>query len=182
MGEYATNNISIVAYINYSGGRYLEDLISLGKGSMVSIGTASSPVLALAILGSIMVLIPIALSRKPLPGYMPIVGSNSLAMSAACRVSPLARVPTRLGNRSDEQDTELEELVPPSGEEPQVEERSESVYEQMVLYRLKWGEVEMPADWYQEADDDQRLGRVGHLSFGTIFDDPKPPTEGRWYR
>ncbi|KAH0422041.1 hypothetical protein CcaCcLH18_13050 [Colletotrichum camelliae] len=157
-------------------------LSCLGEGGMVSIGTASSPVLALAILGSIMVLIPIALSRKTLPGYMPIVGSNSLAMSAACRVSPLAKAPTSLSNMSDEQDTELDELVPSPGAEPEDEESSESVYEKMALYRLKWGEVKVPADWYQETDDDQRLGRVGHLSFGTIFDDPKPPTEGRWYR
>ncbi|KAK2777504.1 hypothetical protein CKAH01_12052 [Colletotrichum kahawae] len=174
--------VSQGSYLNYSGYKYMEDPISLGEGVMVSIGTASSPVLAVAILGSIMVLIPIALSRKTLPGYMPIVGPNSLAMSAACRVSPLAKVLTSFSNTSDEQDTELSELVPSSGEEPEDEESSESVYEKMVLCRLKWGEVEMPVDWYQEVEDDQRLGRVGHLSFGTIFDDPKPPTEGRWYK
>lgn len=159
---------------------YQTDPISLPEGAAVSIGTASLPTLILLVLGSAMMVIPIVLSWKTNPGYMPAVGSNSIAIAAACRVSPIAKVRPGLDDPGLDQDTELEDLVPSSDD---AEENPESAREKMVFCRLKWGEVEMPNDWCQQEADDQSPGQVvGHLSFGTVLDDPRPPTEGRWYK
>ncbi|KAJ0383896.1 hypothetical protein COL922a_009525 [Colletotrichum nupharicola] len=153
---------------------FQEDPISLPKDAAISIGTASLPVLVLAVLCAVLLVIPIAISRKTLPGHMPVVGSSSYAISLACRVSPLARVCSNLRTASDDQDSN-------EGRE-EVGESLESVREKMTLDRLKWGEVKMPEDWYHQEDDGQISERVGHLSFGTVFDNPKPPSEGRLYR
>lgn len=194
--------IGVLAYyLSYSGtqGTYARDDTSLPANAAVAIGTASLPVLILTILGAIMILWPILLSRKVLPGYMPIVGSNSLAISAACRVSPLAQVPRSEGHEigedakqpahkhvdriptddSTRRDNELEELVPPAETSPEVEEGCGGAGD-IALHPLKWGEVKMPEDWYTQEGQD--LDNVGHLSFGTVLDDPQPPVNGRWYR
>ncbi|KAF4479188.1 hypothetical protein CGGC5_v012111 [Colletotrichum fructicola Nara gc5] len=103
-------------YVDGDGIGSSSDPTSLSSDAVVSIGTASLPVLVLTILGLIALLLPILLSRRVLPGYMPIVGSNSLAISAACHVSPLAKVPKGDGNEVDartwKQDaTELQDLL-----------------------------------------------------------------------
>ncbi|KAF6843762.1 hypothetical protein CMUS01_01772 [Colletotrichum musicola] len=129
-----------------------------------------------------MVIIPIVLSWKTNPGYMSAVGSNSLAISAACRASPLAKAYPSLDDPRLDQDTELEDLVPPPNDAAGAGEGPERACEKMVFCRLKWGEVEMPEGWCQQEGDDPSSGQVGHLSFGTVFDDPRPPTQGRWYQ
>lgn len=91
-----------------------------------------------------MIIIPIVLSRKTNPGYMPAVGSNSLAISAACRVSPIAKARPSLDNPRLDQDTELEDLFPPSDDVTEAEKSPERACEKMVFCWLKWGEVEMP--------------------------------------
>ncbi|KAL0939943.1 uncharacterized protein CTRU02_206553 [Colletotrichum truncatum] len=164
-------------------GGYKADTISLPPDAVVGLGTSSLPVLMLIILGSIMMAGPIILSLKRLPGYMPVVGSNSLAMAAACRVSPLSKVPTTEYKGGSGEDTELEELVVGSKQSLQTSgDRFACESGEMAYHPLKWGEVEMPQDWYDRvAIDGQTNERVGHLSFGTVLDDPKPPVEGRFY-
>lgn len=128
-----------------------------------------------------MLVIPLILSRKRLPGYMPVVGANSLAMQAACQVSPLSRVKATL--ESDESDSDFDKPVSSKDGSPETGKRLKGTKE-MVFYRLKWGEVKMPDGWlrqegtWTDCPDDE----VGHLSFGTVFDDPRPPVEGRWYK
>ncbi|KAF6837259.1 hypothetical protein CPLU01_03123 [Colletotrichum plurivorum] len=165
--------VSQGSYYPVGGENFQTDSINLPEGAAVSIATASLPTLILAILGPIMITIPIVLSRKTNPGYMPAVGSNSLAISAACRVSSIAKAYPSVDHPRVDQDTELEDLVPPSDDAAGAGENTEKACEKMVFCRLKWGEVEMPEGWCQQ---------VGHLSFGTVFDDPRPPTEGRWYQ
>ncbi|EQB56389.1 hypothetical protein CGLO_03604 [Colletotrichum gloeosporioides Cg-14] len=170
--------------LNRSDGGYKGDPISLPPNTVVGLGTASLPVLLLAVIGGIMMIIPIILSRKQLAGYMPIVGSNSMAMAAACRVSPIAKIPTRIDDKDDEgQATELEELRPTSSiavSEEGLSAPSQST--DMPLFLLRWGEVEMPKSWYERVEmDGQEAAEFGHLSFGTVLDDPKPPKEGRFY-
>ncbi|KAK1850853.1 hypothetical protein CCHR01_06510 [Colletotrichum chrysophilum] len=171
-------------YVDGDGIGSSSDPTSLSSDAVVSIGTASLPVLVLTILGLIALLLPILLSRRVLPGYMPIVGSNSLAISAACHVSPLAKVPKGDGNEVDartwKQDaTELQDLLAVANQH-QESERSPTGMKSMVLYPLKWGDVKMPEDWYSEMGHE--ANDVGHLSFGTVADDPQPPKDGRWYR
>ncbi|KAF3809723.1 hypothetical protein GCG54_00005264 [Colletotrichum gloeosporioides] len=170
--------------LNRSDGGYKGDPISLPPNTVVGLGTASLPVLLLAVIGGIMMIIPIFLSRKQLAGYMPIVGSNSMAMAAACRVSPIAKIPTRVDDKDDKgQATELEELRPTSSiavSEEGLSAPSQST--DMPLFLLRWGEVEMPKSWYERVGmDGQEAAEIGHLSFGTVLDDPKPPKESRFY-
>ncbi|KAF0324135.1 hypothetical protein GQ607_008565 [Colletotrichum asianum] len=169
--------------LNRSDGGYKGDPISLPPNTVVGLGTASLPVLLLAVIGGIMMIIPIILSRKQLAGYMPIVGSNSMAMAAACRVSPIAKIPTRIDHDDEGQATELEELRPASS--IAVSEEGPSAPSQstgMSLFFLRWGEVEMPKSWYERVElDGQEAAEIGHLSFGTVLDEPKPPKEGRFY-
>ncbi|KAF6815159.1 hypothetical protein CMUS01_12487 [Colletotrichum musicola] len=164
--------------------RYLTDTITLPDDATVSIGTSSLPVLILTILAAIMTLMPIAMAWVKLPGYMPVVGSNSRAMLAASRPSPAAKIPEIPGLDSDNTEgIELEQLIPAS-KCGSGEAASLVVPKSMAYCLLKWGEVEMPEDWYcrfDEASDGHPGLRVRHLSFGTIFDDPKPPTEGYLY-
>lgn len=144
--------------------------------------TAALPLLALIILFAMQLVMLWAVATEPLRTATLVVGSNSLAIAAACQVSPLAKIPTGLSDRNDEQDTELDVLMPSSTEDPGAEESLESGGSRnLAHYRLKWGEVEMPEEWYGQPEHDQAPERVGHLSFGTVFDDPKAPIEGRWY-
>ncbi|KAK1844229.1 hypothetical protein CCHR01_13130 [Colletotrichum chrysophilum] len=106
-----------------------------------------------------------------------------MAIAAACRVSPIAKIPTRIDHDDEGQATELEELRPASS--IAVSEEGPSAPSQstdMPLFLLRWGEVEMPKGWYERVDlDGQEVAEIGHLSFGTVLDEPKPPKEGRFY-
>ncbi|KAK2756606.1 hypothetical protein CKAH01_17153 [Colletotrichum kahawae] len=154
---------------------YLNDPISLPADATVGLGTAAMPLLILAILGLIQILIPIALSRIPLRGYMPVEGTNSMAIATACQVSALTKLPGEVDQRNSEQGTELQELVPQMHGD--AEEYSQNPKD-MVFFKLRWGEVKMPEEWYRQEDE---VEGVAHLSFGTVLDDPQPPTEGRLY-
>ncbi|KAF6807971.1 hypothetical protein CSOJ01_07821 [Colletotrichum sojae] len=186
-GGNTTNPTSDVDYQDKVGidAGYLTDTITLPDDATVSIGTSSLPVLILTILAATMTLIPIAMARVKLPGYMPVVGSNSQAMLAASRPSSVAKIPEIPDLKSDNAGgIELEQLIPASKKSSE-EARSLFAPKNMAFCLLKWGEVEMPEDWYRrfdEASDGHHPGlRVRHLSFGTILDDPKPPTEGYLY-
>ncbi|KAF6802925.1 hypothetical protein CSOJ01_11250 [Colletotrichum sojae] len=120
-------------------------------------------------------------AERELPGYMPLVGSNSLAVSAACKVSPLSRAPRRSTTEDETEDIELEERTPRSTEDPEIGQTADAA-DDIVFYPLKWGEVKMPEDWYLQDDGAEEAIQVRHLGFGTLEDDPQPPTNGRRYR
>ncbi|KAK1851083.1 hypothetical protein CCHR01_06311 [Colletotrichum chrysophilum] len=117
---------------------------------------------------------------------MPIAGSNSLAIEAACEVSPLAKVPGF--SREDQGDMKEMELLEfdfgsnvPDEDDGLVMSDSR---ENMAFRLLKWGELRMPDEWHSQAaveNDDLTPEDISHLGFGTILDDPKSPTEGRYY-
>ncbi|KAI2625580.1 hypothetical protein GGR54DRAFT_629151 [Hypoxylon sp. NC1633] len=62
---------------------------SLPLNTAVAVGYSGYSLLALLVVSCVLVLIPIALSLKKLPSHN-IIGSNSLALSAACHVSRLS--------------------------------------------------------------------------------------------
>ncbi|OTA69970.1 hypothetical protein K449DRAFT_360814 [Hypoxylon sp. EC38] len=64
---------------------------SLPPNTAVAVGYSSWSLLGLLIVSCILILVPIILSLKRLPSNMVHIGSNSLALSAACHVSPLSR-------------------------------------------------------------------------------------------
>lgn len=108
-------------------------------------------------------------------------------MIAACRVSLLSKVP-----RSDDDDNEPnnkqnienEEFVPESS----MNTRNGSAMADLVLdknialHLLKWGEVDLPDEWYRRAEWRCRTTEsFKPLGFGTTPDEPSTPVEGRWY-
>ncbi|KAK2730433.1 hypothetical protein CKAH01_09547 [Colletotrichum kahawae] len=104
-------------------------------------------------------------------------------MAAACRVSPIAKIPIGIDDDDQGQATELEELRPASSMAVSEEGLSAiSRSTDLPLFLLKWGEVEMPKGWHEGVElDRQEATEIGHLSFGTVLDDPQPPKEGRFY-
>ncbi|KAH9238248.1 hypothetical protein K456DRAFT_31777 [Colletotrichum gloeosporioides 23] len=82
---------------------YLTDTISLPTDVTLVVGTAPLPVLLIIIIVAVMCLFVLERGRSILPGSMPIVGSNSLAIAAACQLSPLTKVPGF--HREDEANT-----------------------------------------------------------------------------
>lgn len=63
---------------------------SLPDGTVVAVGYSSWALLVLIVLSCVLVCLPVALSLLKLPGDIVNVGSNSIAISAACHVSPEA--------------------------------------------------------------------------------------------
>ncbi|KAI1418430.1 hypothetical protein F5Y13DRAFT_176522 [Hypoxylon sp. FL1857] len=63
---------------------------SLPPNTAVAVGYSSWSLLGMVITSCVLILVPIALSIKPLPSNIVNIGSNSLALSAACHVSPLS--------------------------------------------------------------------------------------------
>lgn len=152
---------------------YTTDPTSLPEDAVITISVSPAFSLAFLIVGVISMLLTVTLSTQKLRGKMPIVGSNSLAIAAACRVSPLAKTHGDFRREHEMQTAEAGEPILAPNDDSGLE-RSDSTQE-IALCRLKWGEVRMPDNWYFGM-------RVGHLSFGSIFDDPQPPTYGRLYR
>lgn len=161
---------------------YVTDAVSLPSNATVSIGTSSLPVLIITVIASVMIIVPIVIARQELPGYMPVVGSNSRAMLAASRVSPVAKIPAITAAV----ETELQELIsaPDEGASGKSSVNPDA-HRNMAFRVLKWGEVEMPEEWHREVGDAgngrEETPRIRHLSFGTVLDDPQPPTEGCFY-
>ncbi|KAI1140191.1 hypothetical protein F5Y05DRAFT_403222 [Hypoxylon sp. FL0543] len=63
---------------------------SLPPNTAIAVGYSSWSLLGLLVSSCVLVLVPIVLGLKRLPPNMVNVGSNSLALSAACHVSPLS--------------------------------------------------------------------------------------------
>ncbi|KAF5506131.1 hypothetical protein CGCS363_v004720 [Colletotrichum siamense] len=156
---------------------YIVDPDSLPRDAAINLGSSRAHTLALFLVGILMMICPTILSRQKLPGQMPVVGSNSMAIAAACRVSPLAQVPPDSHEENNMQETELAELT---GEYVEAANGSDN-QKKMIYYPLKWGEVKMPKDWSKHPTDGQEPEEVGHLSFGTVLDCPSPPKDGRLY-
>lgn len=67
---------------------------SLPGNTIVGMGYSTRTILLLFVACCIMASVPLAVSFKKLPGKITNVGSNSMAISAACHVSPEAKVTT----------------------------------------------------------------------------------------
>ncbi|KAF6804937.1 hypothetical protein CSOJ01_09840 [Colletotrichum sojae] len=152
---------------------YANDPTSLPEDAVITLSVSPAASLAFLVVGVVLLLLPVAISAQKLPGQMPVVGSNSLAIAAACRVSPLAKTYGDFGREHKMQTAEAGEPIQVPDEDAGVERPD--ITQDFALYRLKWGEIRMPDYWYFG------MG-LGHLSFGSVFDDPQPPTHGRLYR
>ncbi|KAF6808856.1 hypothetical protein CPLU01_15603 [Colletotrichum plurivorum] len=125
---------------------YTNDPTSLPEDAVITLSASPAASLAFLVVGVVSLLLPVAMSAQKLPGQMPVVGSNSLAIAAACRVSPLAKTYGDFDREHEMQTAEAGEpnLVP---DEDAGMERPD-ITQDIALYRLKWGEVRMPDYWY----------------------------------
>lgn len=101
----------MAAYYVLGPSDYIVDPDSLPRDAAINLGSSRAHTLALFLVGILMMICPTILSRQKLPGQMPVVGSNSMAIAAACRVSPLAQVPTDSHEENNMQETKLAELT-----------------------------------------------------------------------
>ncbi|KAI1850745.1 hypothetical protein JX266_004027 [Neoarthrinium moseri] len=113
--------LSNTLYLFISQGGYFSDLQfdlfdpSLPDRTVLTVGFSSAALVTMLVLSLALIFVPVLLSMRKLPEGITNVGSNSMAISAACHVSPLSR----LGDDSSPRDSQalpsrFETLPPPS--------------------------------------------------------------------
>lgn len=143
----------------------------------------------------------LALSRRNISmGHMPLVGTDSRAISAACHISPLSKADggyeCSIGCQDESGGSEVElnglDLVVENQglmeSEGEAKGESEFAATRVEVSRslLKWGIVRMPQEWYHAWDDLEGHAvppetQLAHMSFGTKLDSVEAPKEGSWY-
>ncbi|KAI0533756.1 hypothetical protein GGR58DRAFT_485453 [Xylaria digitata] len=208
--------ISNTLYVVVSFGGYLKatyDNIDTQSGlpenAAVLIGYSPISLLVVPIVATILITIPIILSFKKLPPNMVIVGSNSLAISAACHASSLSRA--TLDNRAQD--------IPRDGGGISEEVNDGGLTETRQRQSSEYTDVESTSMLHNH-DPESMLGdnegvsknldvlgriarskirwgvvkmppewyttftqndEVEHLSFGVEKDEVSSPEPGRWY-
>ncbi|KAJ4256234.1 hypothetical protein NW762_009313, partial [Fusarium torreyae] len=134
------------------------DSIKLTDIAFIAIGYSTVAGLITVIVFAVIICIPLLLSFRKLPGDMVVVGSNSLAIAAACHVSKSSR-PSPSGYVIERE---------ASGSAPGVElttfahgKRKQecdslvsSVHATVAERKIKWGVVRMEDSFYHEIEDE----------------------------
>lgn len=167
--------------------------------SLVAVGVSTKSLFTMSTLSITLVFVPPIFGFLALPSNTVVVGSNSLAIAAACQVSPLvgqnqSQNQPRISHQEsmvNQQDDEMElhHLMEPSpsllARDDQASEsrNDEEVWKDTLLRvsqsKIKWGVVKMPSSW-EEQFNRQDI-EVEHISFGLPEDDVQQPIVGRWY-
>jgi hypothetical protein len=152
--------------------------------AFIGVGYSSKAILAVLIVACVMVIFPIALGFRKLPGPMIIVGSNSLAISAACHVysgrsTDFTKNKSSRSKATDNIDMELTERSGVALEQQPLTDDSICRYLiEMTRKKLKWGVVSDSG----VADGPQGVQiNAGHLGFGSIEDNVQQPEDGEMY-
>ncbi|KAG8164133.1 hypothetical protein KVR01_006051 [Diaporthe batatas] len=137
--------------------------------------------------------------RMSLPPNTVVVGSNSLAIAAACQVSPLTvesaakayfgKTGVEYNSAHQENEIELRHLMAPSpslltgGDQASAtwndEEDRKTILFRVSQSKIRWGVVKMPPSWAEQFN--RRDTEVEHISFGVPEDDVQEPVPGHWY-
>lgn len=149
----------------------------------------------LALSTTLVLMTPPIFGALTLPSNTVVVGSSSLAIAAACQVSPLvgkSQLRTSYQeSRVDQQDDEMElrHLIAPSpsllscGDQASESRDDEEVWKATLLRvsqsKIRWGVVKMPSSWEEQFH--RRDIAVEHISFGLPEDDVQQPIGGHWY-
>lgn len=182
---------------------------SVGSERFIAFGYSSTAVLVCVLTFVSFILVPIATALPRLPGNTTVVGSESLAISAACHVSVLSMAAHgdsdengsrqdlnrsdigRVDDMSDHIDAEaggyqvdghvrlLAHEARISHSFPSTTSTDDQRRLALSRGRIKWGEVQMPPEWYRQYDGLPEP--IRHLSFGVEGDDVQEPEEGQWY-
>lgn len=177
-------------------GRYLLDYGSDGPfNSLMAVGFSTKSLFTMLTLSIALVFVPPILGFLFLPSDTVVVGSNSLAIAAACQVSPLVgQNQPRTSHQeftAGQEDYEIElchlmasspslltrdDPASPSWND---EEEWKATLLRVSQSKIRWGVVKMPSSWEEQFD--RRDIAVGHISSGLPEDDVQQPVVGHWY-
>lgn len=185
-------------YLLVTKGDYFESSGLEGPfGSSITLGFSEKSLFTMLILSITLAFMPPIFGHISLPPNSVVVGSNSLAIAAACQVSPLVGQDQAQPGETYEQHTagchdeeiELRHLMEPNAsrstrsdqasKSSQDEEEREATLLRVSQSRIKWGVVKMPPSWGEQFN--RREIVVEHISFGVPGDDVQQPVEGHWY-
>lgn len=187
-------------YLLVMQGRYFASFSSEGPfDSVTALGFSTKSLFTLMTLSIALAFIPPIFGWLSLPRNTVVVGSNSLAIAAACQVSPLVGQTDeqhRAGKSSsehmvghEEDEIELRHLIAPSpslltlGDQASDswndEEQRKATLLRVSRSKIRWGVVKMPSSWAEQFN--MRDTEVEHISFGLPEDDVQQPIVGHWY-
>lgn len=167
--------------------------------SVTALGFSTKSLFTMMILSTALAFIPPLCGWLSLPRNTVVVGSNSLAIAAACQVSPLVgrrdeqpragKSPSKYMASHQEDEIELRHLLTPSpslltlGDQDSDswndEEKRKATLLRVSRSKIRWGVVKMPSSWAEQFD--RRDTEVEHISFGLPEDDVQQPIVGHWY-
>ncbi len=170
----------------------------LSEDVAMTIGYSLRAMVVTLVLGVLAVCVPIALGMRRLHGEMPVVGSNSMAISAACHVVlPVSGSKSAISSAGyQEVDSQFQVIgvgssapgIGDVGEDIELERlpmfheralidaaQSDELMEREALSKclLRWGVV--------DAGDGVDMDSIGHLSFGRSGQVLGEPVPGRLY-
>lgn len=186
-------------YLLVMQGGYFESNTHGPFDSVIALGFSTKSLFTMMTLSIVLSFTPLFFGCLSLPPNTVVVGSNSLAIAAACQVSPLvghttekhqART-TSVEYESGHQENEIElrHLTAPSdslltlGDQGSTtwneEEERKATLLRVSQSKIRWGVVKMPPSWSEQFD--RRGTEVEHISFGLPEDDVQEPVPGHWY-
>lgn len=185
-------------YILVMQGDYFDLSGSIGPfDSSMAIGFSTKSLFTMMSLSIFLAFMPLLFGLIPLPPKTFVVGSNSLAIAAACQVSPLVGQnqprPEKSYHEStaEPQDDEIElrhlmaassSLLTRDGQTSE-SRNDEEVWKSTLLRvsqsKIRWGVVKMPSSWEEQFERQDIT--VEHISFGLPEDDVQQPIVGHWY-
>lgn len=166
-------------------------------GSVMAVGYSMKSLFTMMMLSIFLALIPPLLGCIALPLNTVVVGSSSLAIAAACQVSPLVgqhQVQPRKAYHECMVDPhngeiQLQDIMESSSrllarDEQPLEPRNDDEEQTATLLRvsqskIRWGVVDMPPSWEEQYNRQDII--VEHISFGLPEDDVQQPIAGHWY-
>jgi len=185
-------------YLLVMQGRYFSGAGSDGPlSSLMALGFSTKSLITMLAVSIFLAFMPPLLGLKRLPRMAVVVGSNSLAIAAACQTSPLvsqtriqpARSHQQCADepRGDEAQLRHSMEISPSLstrdeqaiESCQDEEERKATLLRVSQSKIKWGVVNMPPSWGRQFNGWDT--RVEHISFGLPEDDVQQPIVGHWY-
>ncbi|PCD25522.1 hypothetical protein AU210_014625 [Fusarium oxysporum f. sp. radicis-cucumerinum] len=159
--------------------------IGLSGFGFIAVGYSTMAIMVAIVVFAVVICVPLLLSMRRLPGDMVIMGSNSLAIAAACHASKASKVDiSNCSSKTDTsgRETDMELTVYPYYREDEGDDRRTlSVYARIAESKVKWGVVRMEDSFYNELKDEVDVNEIGHLSFGVQDDAVGRPEFQKWY-
>ncbi|KAJ4047599.1 hypothetical protein NW758_005950 [Fusarium oxysporum] len=159
--------------------------MGLSGFGFIAVGYSTIAIMVAIVVFAVVICVPLLLSMRRLPGDMVIVGSNSLAIAAACHASKASKVDISdcsVKTDTSGRETDMELTVYPHHREKEGDDRRTlSVYARIAESKVKWGVVTMEDSFYNELKDEVDVNEIGHLSFGVQDDAVGKPEFQKWY-